>query len=36
MPDKACDQAIRKTDMTSAGYQAVNERLQAAGVQTGR
>lgn len=33
---KACDQAIRKTDMTSAGYQAVNERLQAAGVQTGR
>lgn len=33
---KACDQAIRKTDMTSAGYQVVNERLQAAGVQTGR
>ncbi|WP_334166470.1 hypothetical protein [Achromobacter mucicolens] len=33
---KACDQAIRKTDMKSAGYQAVNERLQAAGVQTGR
>lgn len=33
---KACDQAIRKTDMTSAGYQAVTERLQAAGVQVGR
>lgn len=33
---KACDQAIRKTNMTRAGYQAVTERLNAAGVQTGR
>lgn len=33
---KACDEAIRKTDMTRAGYQAVTERLNAAGVQTGR
>ncbi|MDQ8030632.1 MAG: hypothetical protein REJ50_01345 [Bordetella sp.] len=32
----ACDQAIRKTDMTRAGYQAVYERLEAAGVKTGR
>lgn len=33
---KACDQAIRKTNMTRAGYAAVTERLNAAGVQTGR
>ena len=33
---KSCDQAIRKTDMTRAGYQAVEQRLKAAGVQTGR
>jgi len=29
----ACDQAIRKTDMTQAGYQAVEKRLRAAGVK---
>lgn len=33
---KACDQAIRKTDMTRAGYEAVGKRLKAAGVQTGQ
>jgi hypothetical protein len=32
----ACDQAIRTTNMTRAGYQAVEARLAAAGVQTGR
>lgn len=32
----ACDKAIRKTNMTRASYQAVRERLRAAGVQAER